>query len=216
MGKYPCMLLVILSWLFTANPAATLTNPPAEPPAEEAIYRQAIVQFAEQYLGLPYVWGSRDPKRGFDCSGFTSYVMKNFDIDLSPSSSMQSTQGNKIQLSDVQPGDLIFFRRSSRSRVFHVAMVYGVENDDLQIIHSTRRGVVIDHLNESTYWRTKYKTARNVMPGQFPQLILPESTPTEGDLEEIVLDADLESPREFFELEHIPTASLPIQVYPCD
>jgi len=120
-----------------------------------------VVDYAKKYLGSPYRYAGRSAG-GFDCSGFTHFVMKNFKIDLSACSRTQSAQGKKITLQETKAGDLIFFRRSSRSRISHVAMVVSNDSSGLYIIHSTSRGVVIDNLMESKYWRPKIYMARDV------------------------------------------------------
>lgn len=124
--------------------------------------RTDMVDYAKHFLGLAYVYGGTDTT-GFDCSGFTQYVMHEFDVDLSRTSRSQMEDGKNISYQDAKPGDLIFFRRSSKGRISHVAMV--VSNDDrgLFIIHSTRRGIVIDNLLESRYWRPKIYAARDVL-----------------------------------------------------
>ncbi len=125
--------------------------------------RSDVVDYAKRFLGLRYVYAGRDASTGFDCSGFTHFVMKNFDIDISACSRTQSAQGKKVLLKDSKPGDLVFFRRSSRSRISHVAMI--VANDHqggIYVIHSTSRGVVVDNLMESKYWRPKIYMARDV------------------------------------------------------
>jgi DNA-binding protein HU-beta len=97
-----------------------------------SISRDSIVLFAKNYLGLPYRYASRSPARGgFDCSGYTMFVFKKFGIHLSPSSSAQSLQGDKILLKNAIPGDLVFFRRTKRGRVFHVALVSKVVKDSM-------------------------------------------------------------------------------------
>lgn len=123
--------------------------------------RGDVVDYAKKFLGSRYRYAGRDVS-GFDCSGFTHYVMKNFSISLSACSRTQSTQGKKILVKDTKPGDLIFFRRSSRSRISHVAMVVSNDQRGIFIIHSTSRGVVVDDLMNSKYWRPKIYMARDV------------------------------------------------------
>lgn len=123
--------------------------------------RSDVVDYAKRFLGLSYRYAGRDAS-GFDCSGFTHYVMKNFDIGISACSRTQSTQGKKVVLKDAKPGDLVFFRRSSRSRISHVAMVVSNDQRGIFIIHSTSRGVVVDNLMQSKYWRPKIFMARDV------------------------------------------------------
>ncbi len=133
------------------------------PEAKEVQLRGDIIDYAREFLGSKYKYAGRDPKGGFDCSGFTHYVMKKFDIKLSASSRDQEHQGAKIKVNDAQPGDLIFFRRSKTGSVFHVAMVVSNDNKGLRVIHSTSRGVVIDNIDQSSYWKPKVSTARNVV-----------------------------------------------------
>jgi cell wall-associated NlpC family hydrolase len=129
----------------------------------ERQFRKEIIAYSQKYLGLPYRYASRDPEVGFDCSGFTHFVMKNFDIALSTSSSAQSLEGIKVPLEEVQPGDLVFFRHSPRGRIFHVALVVSNEEEGINIIHATFRGIMIDNLKKSSYWSRKYKSARRVI-----------------------------------------------------
>ncbi|HQU57965.1 MAG: C40 family peptidase [Phaeodactylibacter sp.] len=124
--------------------------------------RKEVVDFAKGYLGTPYRAAGKDP-RGFDCSGFTGYVMKNFGVTLSGSSKYQAKEGRKVNIKEVKPGDLIFFRRSPAGEVFHVALVVRNSRDGIEVIHSASRGVVIENISESDYWRPKISSARDVL-----------------------------------------------------
>lgn len=148
--------------------------------------RNDIVGYAQNYLGLKYRYAGRAPETGFDCSGFTHFVMGTFGIKLSPSSSQQATQGETVKLSETQPGDLVFFRRSARSRVSHVAMVYSNDEKGIHIIHSTNsRGIVIDNLLESAYWRPKFFKARRVINVQLSEIKEVLDAFAECDLDEL-------------------------------
>jgi cell wall-associated NlpC family hydrolase len=127
--------------------------------------REDIVSYAKEQLGKRYKYAGRTPKQGFDCSGFTYYVMENFDIRLSPSSRAQEDQGRPIDVSKAKAGDLIFFRRSKKGAVFHVALVVSNNKEGLTVIHSTSRGVVVDNISRSSYWQPKISTARDVVSG---------------------------------------------------
>jgi len=131
--------------------------------SKEDQLRNDIVLYAEQYIGAPYLYASRDPRKGFDCSGFTYFVMKNFDIPLTPSSRAQENEGRAIKINEVKPGDLIFFRRKKNGRVFHVSLVYANDPDGIKVIHSTNRGVVLDNITQNSYWGPKISSARNVV-----------------------------------------------------
>ncbi|MEG2945981.1 MAG: C40 family peptidase, partial [Bacteroidales bacterium] len=83
-----------------------------------------LISGAHKLIGTPYRIGGRSPK-GFDCSGFTSYIFSRYGVKLSQSSRSQINDGRKIARSEVKKGDLIFFRgRNSASNVIgHVGIV---------------------------------------------------------------------------------------------
>lgn len=68
----------------------------------------AVVAYARQFVGVPYVWGGTTPS-GWDCSGFTSYVFRHFGVSLSRSSGAQRGQGYVVSRSQAQPGDLVWW-----------------------------------------------------------------------------------------------------------
>lgn len=121
-----------------------------------------ILDYAKQFVGVRYRHGCRNPEVGFDCSGFTSYVLKNFDVKVSPSSGDQSHQGVSIDFDSARPGDLIFFGRNGH--ISHVGMVAENYGQGLHIIHaSSSRGVVIENISNSNYWQRKLMFAKNVL-----------------------------------------------------
>lgn len=133
------------------------------PAGKEMALRKDIVAYAQKYKGARYNSGGKSPKTGFDCSGFTSYVLDYFDIDISASSQAQAKQGIPRSPDKAKPGDLIFFRRPEEERIFHVALVVSNDKKSLKVIHSTSRGVVIDDILNSKYWEPKIESARDVV-----------------------------------------------------
>ena len=84
-----------------------------------------IVSYAEKFLGIPYVHGGSTPK-GFDCSGFTQYVMGHFGGSIPRTTTGQYSSGAKISKSELKPGDLVFFKPSAGStRISHVGIYVG-------------------------------------------------------------------------------------------
>ncbi len=125
---------------------------------------EEIIQFAKKFLGTPYHYAGSTPS-GFDCSGFIYYVMGNFGMRLSRSSPGLAEFGKTVKLSELQPGDLMFFKgRSTRSSgVGHVAMVVEVKEGVIKFIHSsTSRGVIIDTFNNSGYYVPRYLKSKRL------------------------------------------------------
>ncbi|MDP5184321.1 transglycosylase SLT domain-containing protein [Blastococcus sp. BMG 814] len=87
----------------------------------------AVVTEAQKYLGVPYLWGGTDPRKGLDCSGFTKLVFGNLGIELPRTSSQQATAGKAVpSLASARPGDLVFFdNSSSRAGIDHVGIYLG-------------------------------------------------------------------------------------------
>lgn len=147
-----------------ANFAMTLA---AEEAASDSPLAMAMVDYASKFIGTRYRSGASGPS-AFDCSGFTSYVYKNFGITLSRSSRTQYLEGEKVSINNVKPGDLLFFssRGSGRGRVGHVAMVVSVDNEagTCRFIHaSTKRGVVYQNFPDGGYYQRNFIGARRII-----------------------------------------------------
>lgn len=124
-----------------------------------------IIDYAQNYLGRPYRRGAKGPS-AFDCSGFTSYIFRNFDISLSASSRDQYTQGERISVNEVQPGDLLFFSgRKGGKTVGHVAMAVEVSDDgSIKFIHAANRGGIRhDTYPDGGYYSKRFLGARRVL-----------------------------------------------------
>lgn len=118
---------------------------------------------ANKHIGKPYVHGAKGPSR-FDCSGFSSYVYKQFGYTLSPSSRTQYTEGVKVERNDLQKGDLVFFTsRSSGKNVGHVGIVVSADNKTgkFKFIHASIKGVKISEFEG--YYVSRYIGARRII-----------------------------------------------------
>lgn len=118
-----------------------------------------IAQYALQYVGCPYVYGGSSPS-GFDCSGFTTYVMKHFGYTINRTASSQMDNGTSVSKSQLQPGDLVFFNSGNSSkRATHV----GIYTGNGQFVHASTSttGVIISDLN-SSYYSSTYVGARRL------------------------------------------------------
>lgn len=115
--------------------------------------RVDLVEYAKQFVGNPYVWGGTSLTKGADCSGFVLSVFKNYGIKLSHSSRAQANEGTKIDVSEIKPGDLLFYGNGSGT-INHVAIYIGGG----QVVHasSPKTGIKISKYN----YRTPVKAVR--------------------------------------------------------
>ena len=109
----------------------------------------AIVAYAESFLGTPYVYGANGPST-FDCSGFTKYVYAHFGVSLGRTTYAQITQGQYVSRENLQAGDLVFFGSGSPH---HVGMYIGNNS----YIHAPHTGDVV---KISQLTRSDYMSAR--------------------------------------------------------
>ena len=115
---------------------------------------QQIANYAVQFVGNPYVYGGTSLTNGADCSGFTQSVMANFGIYISRTAADQSYGGTAVDMSSLQPGDLIFY--ASGGYVGHVALYIGGG----QVVHASTEetGIIISSYDYNTpycarrYW----------------------------------------------------------------
>ncbi|MDR0326039.1 MAG: C40 family peptidase [Oscillospiraceae bacterium] len=123
--------------------------------------RRDIVAKSLNYLGKPYKYGAAGPG-AFDCSGFTSYIYKQFGYKINRSSLDQYRHtGTTISKSDLLPGDLVFFRTTSRNTVSHAGIYIG----NGQFVHASSgksRSVVISSINTG-YYKDRYVGAKRVL-----------------------------------------------------
>lgn len=114
-----------------------------------------VVSFAKQFLGTRYAYGGSSPS-GFDCSGFTMYVYKNFGYSLphTATGQWQSGYGTRIyNISELQPGDLVFFCDPSRSngKACSHAGIYVGGGQHIHSSSSRSGGVIISDLTSGYY-----------------------------------------------------------------
>lgn len=114
-----------------------------------------IVEHALSLLGTPYVFGGIS-KKGFDCSGFTQYILAGSGIALPRTSYSQFSSGVAVSKNDLSPGDLVFFRTYSKG-ASHVGIYIGGG----RFVHANnpRVGVTVTSLSDS-YYSSRYLGAR--------------------------------------------------------
>ena len=117
-----------------------------------------VIQTALDFLGVPYRHGGSDPS-GFDCSGLMQWVFARYGTPLPREVRDQYRVGRKIDMEDIQPGDLIFFETVSRG-ASHVGMVIG----EGRFVHApSSSGVVRVEPYTANYWIRRFVGARRVI-----------------------------------------------------
>lgn len=118
------------------------TPAPAPAPAPSNGNGSSIASFACQFVGNPYVYGGTSLTNGADCSGFVQSVFKNFGYSLPRTAASQADAGVQVSLSDLQPGDLLFYHGFG-----HVAIYIG----NGQVVHASnaQTGIKISQYNYS-------------------------------------------------------------------
>ena len=116
--------------------------------------RRKILAESQRHIGLPYIYGSMDPTKGFDCSGFARYVYKkSIGAELPRTSSRQfvATGGKLVDYKDLKPGDLMFFSHSGNG-IQHV----GIFIEPGKFIHAPRTGRRISIENFNGYYQNHF------------------------------------------------------------
>jgi cell wall-associated NlpC family hydrolase len=106
-----------------------------------------IIKNAQKYMGVPYVWGGDTPT-GWDCSGYTQYVMRESGITIPRTAAEQYATGTAVNKKDLKTGDLVFFT-TYKPGASHVGFYMG----DGKFIHasSAAQKVTINSLSEDYY-----------------------------------------------------------------
>jgi cell wall-associated NlpC family hydrolase len=164
LGVSPETIIDIIATLPSSSTTTTTSRRPApssrripnSPPPSAAASR--VLQTADSYRGTRYVWGGNTPSEGFDCSGFTKYVLAKYRITIPRTSREQARAGRAVAVDfgSLRPGDLMFFAEPGEA-ISHVAIYAG----DGVIIHaSSALGEVgYTDLNTGGDWYVSYFVA---------------------------------------------------------
>lgn len=119
--------------------------------------KDKVLSRAKDFLGTPYGFGDKDGGRT-DCSGFTQQVYRPFGISLPRSAMEQAQFGENVALSDLEVGDLLFYR-TYKSDPSHVAIYAG----NGQIIHASYAAKKVQYDSiEKGYYKERFMYARRL------------------------------------------------------
>lgn len=124
--------------------------------------RKEIVDFALKFEGTKYKYSGKSPSSGFDCSGFASYVFTSKGVNITGSSHQMARLGKEKKMSQLMPGDLVFFGKSNR--ISHVAIVAENRDNQIYVVHATTSaGVKMDNITQSDYWSGIFLFGKDVL-----------------------------------------------------
>jgi len=125
------------------------------------VNRTELVAFAKQFLGIAYRGGSKDPEKGFDCSGFVYYVFKQFNVTLPRSSKEYGSLGKSLKPEEFKVGDvLVFYGYKDKTHIGHVGIICEADGMKSRFIHASSgkaHGITISNLGSKGYSRRFYK-----------------------------------------------------------
>ncbi|KAF2332545.1 C40 family peptidase [Flavobacterium daemonense] len=125
------------------------------------VNRDSIVAYAKKYLGTPYVYAGNDPKKGFDCSGFVSYVFKKYGVTLPRSSGEYKNIGTKLDPDEFKIGDiLVFYGYKDKTIIGHLGIICEANGMKSKFIHASSgkvQSVTITSLETEHYTNRFYK-----------------------------------------------------------
>ena len=129
-------------------------------------YANQLIGFAKKLIGIPYRYATSNPDVGFDCSGFVSYVFKNFGFTVPRSSREFVTTGKPVALENAKVGDVLIFTGSNPKvrKIGHVGIIYSIDGDEIHFIHASSgraNGVTITPLN--TYYKSRFIKAVSII-----------------------------------------------------
>jgi len=131
------------------------------PNLNREINRDSLIVFAKKHLGIPYLYASNNPQKGFDCSGFVSYVFGKYGLTLPRSSGGYKNIGKTLKPEDFKVGDiLVFYGYKDRTIIGHLGIICEANGMKSKFIHASSgkaQQVTITALDTEHYTKRFYK-----------------------------------------------------------
>jgi probable lipoprotein NlpC len=123
-----------------------------------------VISTARTYIGTPYKYGGTT-RSGMDCSGLLMNSFKAINLSLPRTSEAQSKIGMKVDMEDIQPGDLVFFATGKKKReITHVGLVTDVKRkENVKFIHASSSLGVVEANLYAEYYQKAYRYARRIV-----------------------------------------------------
>lgn len=154
-----------------------------------------VIDYGKNFLGKPYRYR---PESGvmFDCSGFLQHIFNSHSLEIPRTSRSIGEFVNKIDLDEVQEGDFLFFqgRNTSVKTVGHIAVVVGCDSVGLKMMHSCRRGIVIDDFPRSYYEQRFLYAGRLPIKNEVSFATPPDTTLSRAQIRNLIKEDDTVTP----------------------
>jgi cell wall-associated NlpC family hydrolase len=123
-----------------------------------------VISTARTFIGTPYKYGGTT-RSGMDCSGLLMNSFKAINLSLPRTSEAQSKVGMKVDMEDLQPGDLVFFATGKKKReITHVGLVTDVKRkENVKFIHASSSLGVVETNLYAEYYQKAYRYARRIV-----------------------------------------------------
>jgi cell wall-associated NlpC family hydrolase len=150
--KHPSPIVIPTRTVKPAVQQRTISRDPLTGPYFITPERHRVMAAAHDLLGTPYIYGGNNPARGLDCSSLMQFIHKNaLGVKIPRTAAEQRKRSKTINYSNLQPGDMLFFKIDSRNN--HVGIYIGHG----KFIHasSSNRRAIIDSMN-TPYWKKRF------------------------------------------------------------
>jgi murein DD-endopeptidase / murein LD-carboxypeptidase len=123
----------------------------------------SAINYGKSFIGLAYKYGGISTS-GFDCSGFLKHIFNKYGLILPHSSRDYANLGDTISLKEIKKGDVLLFKGSNlkSKRIGHVSLVVEVTENEILMLHSCRRGVLIENYLDSDYYLKRFVGIRRL------------------------------------------------------